>query len=325
MDITTTATALTSLLPASALFLADPPWENPSLFAEQVVRGLATGAIYALVALAIVLIYRSTDVLNFAQGEMAMLVTFIGWSLTVAGLNIWVVLLIGIVMAALMGAAIERFVIRPVENAPVLSVVVVTLGLFIFLNSFATWIWAKGQLPKAFPTPFSFDPVDLGVATISEHHLGLFIVGLCVMVALFLLFTYTKLGLAMRATAQNTQASRLMGINVGRMLTLGWALSAAIGGIAGMLIAPITSLHPGFMLAVVLFGFAAAVIGGLNSAPGAIIGGFIIGVSENLIGTYSPQEWFGPEMKLPLTMLLLVLVLLVRPHGLFGRAAVRRV
>lgn len=307
------------------VMLADPPWENSDLFFEQVVAGLATGAVYALVALAIVLIYRSTDVLNFAQGEMAMFVTFIAWSLTLAGLDIWLVLIIGVAMGGLMGAAIERFVIRPVENAPVLSVVVVTLGLFILLNSLATWIWFKDSLVKSFPTPFSLDSVDLGVARVSQHHLGLFIIGVAVMVLLFLLFTYTKVGLAMRATAQNSLASRLMGINVGRMLTLGWGLSAAIGGLAGMLIAPITFLHPGFMLPVVLFAFAAAVLGGLNSAPGAIVGGFIIGVSENLIGTYSPQEWFGPEMKLPLTMLLLVLVLLIRPNGLFGQPVVRRV
>jgi branched-chain amino acid transport system permease protein len=203
--------------------------------------------------------------------------------------------------------------------------VVVTLGLFIFLNSVATWIWAKGELPKSFPTPFSFDSVDLGVARVSEHRIGLLLIGVGIMVLLYLLFNYTKVGLAMRATAQNPVASRLMGIDVGRMLTLGWALSAAVGGLAGMLIAPITFLHPGFMLGVLLFAFSAAVLGGLNSPPGAIIGGFFIGVAENLLGTYTPKEWFGPEMSLPLTLLLLVLVLLVKPTGLFGRRAVRRV
>jgi len=313
-----------------SVLLAAPPWENPSLFGEQVVAGLSTGGIYALVALAVVLIYRSTDVINFAQGEMAMFATFMMWSIagptTFERMPIWLVLVLGVVLAGFVGAAIERIVIRPVENAPVLSVVVVTLGLFIFLNSVATWIWVKGEPLKSFPTLFSIEKsVNLGVAKVSQHHLSLFVIGVGMMILLFLLFNYTKLGLAMRATAQNPLASRLMGINVGRMLTLGWGLSAAVGGLAGMLIAPITALHPGFMLAVLLYAFAAAVLGGLNSPPGAILGGFIIGVAENLLGTYTPEEWLGPEMKLPLTLLLLVLVLLVRPTGLFGRRAVRRV
>lgn len=309
----------------SPVFLAAPPWENPSLFGEQVVAGLATGGVYALVALAVVFIYRSTDIVNFAQGEMAMFATFAVWSLAIAGVETWQVLILGVLLAAAMGAVIERVVIRPVENAPVLSVVVVTLGLFILLNSVATWIWAQGELPKVFPTPFSFDSVDLGFSRVSQHHVGLLVIGIAIMVALFMLFNYTKLGLAMRATAHDPLASRLMGINVGRMLTLGWALSAAIGGLAGMLIAPITFLHPAFMLGVLLYAFAAAVLGGLNSPLGAVVGGFTIGVVENLLGTYTPEQWLGPEMKLPLTLLLLVLVLLVRPTGLFGERELRRV
>lgn len=309
----------------AAPFLAAPPWENPRLFGEQVVAGLATGGVYALMALALVLIYRSTDVVNFAQGEMAMFATFAVWSLWLAGLGAWPVLILGVLLAAAMGAFIERVVIRPVENAPVLSVVVVTLGLFVLLNSVATAIWAQGQLPKVFPTPFSFDALDLGFARVSQHHVGLLVVALLITVALFALFNYTKLGLAMRATAHNPLASRLMGINVGRMLTLGWALAALVGGLAGLLIAPITFLHPGFMLGVLLFAFAAAVLGGLNSPPGAVVGGFIIGVTENLLGTYTPEKWLGAEMKLPLTMLFIIVILLVRPTGLFGEREARRV
>jgi len=313
------------LLGSPILLAADPPWENPDLFAQQVVAGLATGSIYALVALAIVLIFRSTDVINFAQGEMAMFATFTVWSISIAGVNVWLVLLIGVTIAAIMGGAVERIVVRPVEQVSELSVVVVTLGLFLLLNSVATWIWAKGELPKAFPTPFGFESANLGIARVSQHHLGLLVVAVALMVLLFGLFNYTKLGLGMRATAQNPLASRLMGINVGRMLTLGWALSAAVGGLAGMLIAPITFLYPSFMLGVLLFAFAAAVLGGLNSPPGAIVGGFIIGVTENLLGTYTPDQWFGPEMKLPLTLLLLVVVLLLKPTGLFGQPETRRV
>ena len=307
------------------LILTAPPWDNPELFGEQIVSGLATGSIYALVALAVVLIYRSTDVVNFAQGEMAMFATFPMWSLWLSGWEPWQIIIMGVLLAGATGAFIERTIIRPVENAQPLAVVVVTLGLFVFLNSIATWIWAQGELPKTFPTPFSFDSVDLGFARISEHSLGILGVALVIMAFLYLLFNRTKLGLAMRATAQNPTASRLMGINVGRMLTLGWGLSAAVGGLAGMLIAPVTFLYPGFMLGVLLYAFAAAVLGGLDSPPGAIVGGFAVGVAENLFGAYTPDDWLGAEMKLPLTLLLLVLVLLIRPAGLFGHPRVRRV
>jgi branched-chain amino acid transport system permease protein len=305
------------------------PWEDPQLFGEQVVSGLATGGIYALLALALVLIYRSTDVVNFAQGEMAMLSTFIVWS--IAGpeaferMPIWLLFFVAVPVGMVMGGLIERIVIRPVETAPILSIIVVTLGLFILLNAVATGIYAQGNVTKVFPTPFGFEAVDLRFATISRHSLGTLGIGLVVMVVLYLLFNRTKIGLAMRATALNPLASRLMGINVGWMLTLGWALSAGVGAVAGMLIAPITFLHPAFMQAVLLYAFAAAVLGGLNSPVGAVVGGFLIGVGENLLGTYTPEEWLGAEMKLPLTLLILVLVLLIKPTGLFGQATTRRV
>ncbi len=305
--------------------LTPAPWDDWQLFGEQVISGLATGSVYALVALAVVLIYRSTDVVNFAQGEMAMLVTFSMWSLTLAGFPAWTVLFIGIALGFALGGFIERTIIRPAENSPHLTVVVVTLGLFVFLNSIATWIWAQGELPKVFPTPFGFDSVNLGVARVTTHSIGISAVALAIMAGLYLLFNRTSLGLAMRATAQNPHAARLMGINVGRMLMLGWALASAVGALAGMLVAPVTFLYPAFMLSVLLYAFAAAVLGGLDSPPGAIIGGFAVGVAENLFGTYTPDDILGPEMKLPLTLLLLVIVLLIKPSGLLGRSQVRRV
>ncbi len=307
------------------VFLAPAPWNDPQLFGEQVISGLATGSIYALLALAIVLIYRSTDVVNFAQGEMAMFVTFPMWSLTLAGFPPWTVIFIGIALGFALGGFIERTIIRPVEDKPPLNVVVVTLGLFVFLNSIATWIWAQGELPKVFSTPFEFNSVDVGVARVTTHSIGIFVVALIIMGVLYLLFNHTKLGLGMRATAHNPGASRLMGINVGRMLMLGWALAGAVGALVGMLVAPITFLFPSFMLAVLLYAFAAAVFGGLDSPPGAIVGGLFVGVAENLFGTYTPGDIFGPEMKLPLTLLLLVIVLMFRPQGLFGRVETRRV
>lgn len=307
------------------VFLVPAPWNDLQLFGEQVISGLATGSIYALLALAIVLIYRSTDVINFAQGEMAMLVTFSMWSLTLAGFPPWTVIFIGISLGFALGAFVERTIIRPVEDKPPLNVVVVTLGLFVLLNSIATWIWAQGELPKVFPTPFEFTSVDVGLARVTTHSIGILVVALIVMGVLYLLFNHTKLGLGMRATAHNPGASRLMGINVGRMLMLGWGLAGAVGAVAGMLVAPITFLFPGFMLAVLLYAFAAAVFGGLDSPPGAIVGGLVVGVAENLFGTYTPGDIFGPEMKLPLTLLLLVIVLMFRPQGLFGRVQTRRV
>ncbi len=307
------------------VFLAPAPWNDPQLFGEQVISGLATGSIYALLALAIVLIYRSTDVVNFAQGEMAMFVTFPMWSLTLAGFPPWTVIFIGIALGFALGGFIERTIIRPVEDKPHLNVIVVTLGLFVFLNAIATWIWAQGELPKVFSTPFEFNSVDVGVARVTTHSIGILVTALVVMGVLYLLFNHTKLGLGMRATAHNPGASRLMGINVGRMLMLGWALAGAVGGLVGMLVAPITFLFPSFMLAVLLYAFAAAVFGGLDSPPGAIVGGLVVGVAENLFGTYTPGDIFGPEMKLPLTLLLLVIVLLFRPAGLFGHVQTRRV
>ena len=277
------------------ILLAPPPWEEPDLFAEQVLSGLATGSIYALVALALVLIYRSTDVVNFAQGEMAMFVTCAMWSLTLAGVDMWFVVVIGFALGASMGGFIEMTIIRPVENKPILSVVVVTLGLFVFLNSLATRIWFQNSDPKPFPTPFSDEGVDFGFARLSEHQIGVLIVTLVITALMFLLFNYTKLGLAMRAVAHNPTASRLMGIRVGWMLTFGWGLAAGVGAIGGILVAHTTFLVPYFMLPVVLYAFAAAVLGGLDSPPGAVVGGFLVGVVENLLGTYTPGEFSAPR------------------------------
>ncbi len=314
-------------LPATFLAAA-PPWQDPELFFTQVMAGLATGSIYGLVALGIVLIYRSTDVLNFAQGEMALFIAFVGWSLVQANVDYWLMFFILLALAGALGAFIERTVIRPVEGAPVLNAVIVTLGLFVIFRGLTAFIWGRGGL-KGFPTiPFTsqLESVDLGFARITEHQLAVIIIAVAVMLALYLLFNHTKLGLAMRATAQNPLASRLMGINVGRMLMLGWALAAMVGAVGGILVAPILFLELTMMLRVILFAFAAAILGGLDSPPGAIVGGVIIGVVQNIAATYSfGPVFFGPELSLPIALLVLVLILLVRPTGLFGRKAVRRV
>lgn len=311
------------------VLLAPQIWDKPDLFLDQVVAGLATGAIYGLVALGIVLIYRSTDVINFAQGEMALFVTFSGWSMIEAGYPYWLMFVLVLLMAGALGAFIERTVIRPVEQAPVLNVVIVTLGLFVIFNSLTAFIWAQGELPKSFPaTPIGseLETFDLGPVTLARHRVAVLIIAVGVMAALYLLFNRTKLGLAMRGTAQNPTAARLMGINVGNMLMLGWALSAIVGAVGGMLVAPILFLDTTTMFRVLLFAFAAAVLGGLDSPPGAMVGGFAIGVVQNIVGSFALGPiFFGPELSLPVALIVLVAILLLRPTGIFGRKAVRKV
>ena len=291
-------------------------------FVQQFATGLSTGSVYAVVALAIVLIYRSTSVVNFAQGEMAMFSTFIAWSL-LTRLDFWPAFFLALLVSGLMGAMLERVVLRPVEEAPVLNSVIVTLGLFTVFNSVALWRW--GGVPKPFPSPevFRGAPLDIGPAVISRLNIGIFCMALVIMAVLFVFLNYTKLGLAMRATAQNPTAARMVGIRVGRMLTLGWTLSAAVGGVAGILLAPILALQPSMMFGVLIFAFAAAVLGGLDSLPGAILGGLTLGVAQNLAGTYlSPHTG---SIDITVAFAVIVLVLLVRPTGLLGRRVIRRV
>lgn len=313
----------------ASVLLAPQPWQNLEFLLDQVVAGLATGSIYGLVALGIVLIYRSTDVINFAQGEIALFVTFVGWSLVQSGAEYWLVFLLILALAGALGAFVERTVIRPVEGAPVLNVVVVTLGLFVIFNSLTAFIWAQGELPKSFPSSpigSELEAFDLGFATLARHRVAVLFISVGVMAALYGLFNYTRLGLAMRATAQNPQAARLMGIDVGRMLMLGWALSSIVGAVGGMLVAPIIFLDTTTMFRVILFAFAAAILGGLDSPAGAMVGGILIGVTQNVISSFALGPVFiGPELSLPFALLILIGILLLRPTGIFGRRAVRMV
>ncbi len=297
-------------------------------FVQTVATGLSMGSVYAIVALAIVLIFRSTGVVNFAQGEMAMFGTFIAWSVMLAfdgwslplDMNYWLPFLIAVVIAGLIGAAVERLVLRPVEEAPVLNSVIVTLGLFTMFNAVA--IWRYGGIAKPFPSPSVFQgaPLSAGPVVISRLNIGVFSMSLLIMLLLYVFLNHTKLGLAMRAAAQNRAACRMVGIPAGRMLTLGWALAAAVGAVAGMLVAPIIFLSPNMMFATLIFAFAAAVLGGLESLPGAIVGGLLLGVIQNSAGTY-----VGSEIDTTAAFFVIVLVLLVRPTGLLGRRVVRRV
>jgi branched-chain amino acid transport system permease protein len=290
------------------------------LFLQQVLAGLATGGIYACMALAVVMIYQAIDHLNFAQGEMAMFSTFIAWQLLAWGVPWWAAFVLTVGLSFVAGVAIERIVFKPIRNAPVLSHVVVFIALFAILNSLAGFIW--DFTIKPFPTPFGTAPL-FGSGLVSAHQAGMIAVTLLVLALLYGFFSYTAIGLQMRAAAANPQSARLVGIRVGWMVALGWGMAAAIGAIAGLLIAPVVFLDPNMMLGILLYGFAAAVLGGLDSPGGAVVGGFAVGIMENLVATYVPVV--GGELKLPIALVIIVTVLVVRPGGLFGRVHVQRV
>jgi branched-chain amino acid transport system permease protein len=290
------------------------------LLLQQVLAGLANGAIYALMALAVVMIYQAIDHLNFAQGEMAMFSTFIAWQLIAWGQPYWVAFAISVVVSFVAGILIDRVLFRPISKAPILSQLVAFIALFSILNSSAGEIW--NFTIKTFPTPFGREPL-FGVRLISTHEAGMIGVTLVMLGLLYLFFRGSRLGLAMRAAAANPDSARLVGIRVGWMIALGWGMSAAIGAIAGMLIAPVVFLEPNMMFGVLLYGFTGAVLGGLSSPGGAVAGGFAVGVIENLAGTFIP--YFGRELKLTIALVLIVAVLLVRPSGVFGRTVVSRV
>jgi branched-chain amino acid transport system permease protein len=286
---------------------------------QQIVSGIATGAIYACMALAIVMIYQAIHHLNFAQGEMAMFSTFVAWQLLAWGTPYWLAFVLTVALSFAGGLIIERVVFKPIENAPVLSHVVVFIALFAIFNSLAGFIWNFEIKP--FPTPFGSGALFGGL--MSPHQAGMIAVTLVVLALLYVFFRFTRIGLAMRAAAANPESARLVGIRVSWMTALGWGMASAIGAVAGMMIAPVVFLEPNMMVSILLYGFAGAVLGGLTSPVGAVIGGLAVGVIENLAGTYIPVV--GPELKLPVALLVIVAVLIVRPAGLLGRKTVQRV
>ncbi len=289
-------------------------------FIQQVLAGIATGGIYACMALAVVMIYQAIHHLNFAQGEMAMFSTFIAWQLLQWGIPYWLAFPLTIAISLVGGFALERTVFKPIENAPVLSHIVIFIALFAIFNSLAGFIW--DFTIKPFPSPFGNAPL-FGGGLIGAHQAGMIVTTLVVLLILFAFFRYTRVGLAMRAAAANPDSARLVGIRVGVMTGLGWGMASAVGAVAGVLIAPVVFLEPNMMLSILLYGFAGAVLGGLTSPGGAVLGGFAVGVVENLAGTYIPVV--GAELKLPIALFLIVAVLVFKPTGLFGHRVVQRV
>jgi branched-chain amino acid transport system permease protein len=289
-------------------------------FLQQVVSGLASGGIYGLLALAVVLIHRSTGIVNFAQGELATLSAFVCWTLLDHGWAFWPAFGATLALSLAGGIVIQQTLIRPIQNGPPVGILIMTIGLLIAVNGLTTWIW--GGAAKQFKGPFSTSPINVGGVAFSKQDLGVIAVSIIAVVLMGLLFSKTKLGLGLRATAVNPVEARLAGVRVGAMLALGWGLAAALGAVAGILAAPSLFLEPNMMQTVLLYSFAAAVLGGMDSPIGAVVGGLVLGVLLNLVGTY--VHWVGGELRLATALAVILGVLLIRPAGLFGRAAVRR-
>lgn len=292
-------------------------------FLQNVVTGLADGAVYGSLALALVLIYRATHLLNFAQGEMGMFATYIAWALIAHhGFSYWPAFALTLVIAFFGGIGVHRVIIRPLERAPELTVVMATIALLVILNGLASWIWNSEE--KVLPSPFPNDTWNVGGVQVSQQSVGILVVVLICVVILWAFFQFTKLGLALRASAVNQQASRLLGVRVSWMLALGWGLASVLSAVAGMMAAAqLYVITPSYMQVVLIYAFAAAVVGGIESPIGAVVGGLALGVVITLLGRY--VSWIGPQLQLPAAFILLLLVLLLRPAGLFGRTVVRRV
>ncbi len=291
-------------------------------FVNVTLTGLAQGAIYAAFALALVLIWRSTRIVNFAQGAMAMFTTYLALTVIDSGQSYWVGLVVALVAGLLLGALIERLVIRPVEGGPELNAVIVTLGLFVGIQALAAILF--GSTFRSFPAPFDLRGFTVGGFNIAFTPNSIFVIVSVVLVmgALVALFQLTDLGLRMRAAAFSQEVSRLLGVRVGAMLTLGWALAAVVGSLSGLLIAGGGLVFPGYMDAVIVYGFVAAVLGGLESPGGAVVGGLAIGLALSYISGFVPD---GSALVPVAALVILVVVLLVRPQGLFARGAARRV
>jgi branched-chain amino acid transport system permease protein len=289
-------------------------------FIDFTLNGISTGAVYAAVALALVLIWRGTRIVNFAQGAMFMITTFIASAVINSTGSYVVGIVVALVTGLVFGALVERILIRPIEGAPPLNAVIVTLGLYALLVAIAGMIW--GNQPRAFPAAFSLRGYKVGGTTLlfTPNDTFIVLVVLGVAVVLALLFRATALGLQMRAAAFAPEVARLLGTRVGRIFTVGWALAAVAGSLAGVLVAPATFLGPNSFDPILISGFVAAVLGGLDSPPGAVVGGLVLGLALSYVSGYE-----GSSLVPLAALVILVGVLMVRPSGLFSAAKERRV
>lgn len=290
-----------------------------SYFIVLTLTGIAAGMIYAALALALVLIWRATRIVNFAQGALAMTTTYIALAVIRATDNYWIGFAAALIAGLMLGAIAERFLVRRVENGPPLNAVILTLGLFLILEAVVPMIW--GAQIRGFPAPFSISASQIGGMYFALSPFNLFTIGvvLAVMGGMLLLFRFTSLGLRMRATAFAPDIARLLGVRVGRLLTFGWAIATLTGSIAGLLVAPTLLLYPSNMDAILVYGFTAAVLGGLDSPVGALVGGLAIGLGLSYIGGY-----LGADLEAIGALVILIGILMVRPQGLFVHSVERR-
>jgi branched-chain amino acid transport system permease protein len=290
-------------------------------FVNTTLSGLAQGMVFAAFALALVLIWRSTRIVNFAQGSMAAATTFIALALIQAGWNYWLAFLVALASGFVLGAVLERVIVRRVEGGPELNAVIVTLGLFVAIQAAVAIIF--GSSFQSFPSPFGLRGFTIGGDTIALTPTLVYVIVAVVVTMLLLvaLFRFTRVGLAMRAAAFGQEVARLLGVRVGRMLTLGWGLAAVVGSLAGILIAGGEFVYPAFMDSLIVFGFVAAVLGGLDSPVGAVVGGLVLGLALSYVSGYVPG---GSALVNMAALVILVVVLLVRPGGLFASTAARR-
>lgn len=285
---------------------------------HQIASGLAAGGIYASLAIALVLIYRCTSSVNFAQGELAMFSTYMSWALVQAGVSWWVAFTIVVVGSFLLGIILDRVIFQPLRRKPVLSVVAASIALLIILNSLVGWLF--GHELQEFATPFG-GVLSSAEPFLSAHEAGVLLVTIAELVGVFVFFRFTRFGLAMRAVAVNPSSAELAGIDTNKVLAVGWGLAAVAGAVAGMMAAPIVFLEPSMMMSPLIYALAGALLGGISSPVGAVVGGFTVGVLENLLGAYV----VGNDLKLTCIMLLIVAILVLRPAGIFGKTVQARV
>jgi branched-chain amino acid transport system permease protein len=293
-----------------------------SLFAQLTIQGLALGSVYGSLALALVLVYRATHVVNFAQGELAMLTTYIAYQLIQWGLAYWEAFFATLAIAFVLGTVLEVTLIRPVLHRSTVAAVIVTVGLFVLIDGIVNWIW--GGAFKFMPSPFGTKIYHLGNVPIARLYLGMFAVVLISVLLVWALFRFTKLGLGMRAAALRPAEAAFVGVRVEWMLAIGWGLAALLGAVAGLMAEPSQFvLEPTLMQPILVYAFAAAVLGGLDSPAGAVVGGLLIGISLNLVVQYVPA--ISSELQTPAAFAVIIAVLLIKPSGLFGHREVRRV
>jgi branched-chain amino acid transport system permease protein len=308
-------------LAAACIFLVVGSLRS-NLFAELTVKGVATGAVYGSLALALVLIYRATEVINFAQGEMAMATVYIAYQLMLWGLSYWVAFFLTLAVAFVFGVVTQQVFIRAVQQKSVIAVVIVTVGLFVLIDGLVSWKWGADQ--KFMQAPFGNRNYHLGSVTVARQDIGTITITFVTVLLLWAFFRFTKLGLGIRAGTLRPAAARLVGVRTNALLAVGWGLAAVLGAVAGLMTEPAEYvLQPTLMQPVLLYAFAAAVLGGLESPGGALVGGVALGVFLNLVGQY--WSFVGSVLQLPVAFATLLIILLIKPTGLFGHRTVRKV